>query len=348
VPRLRRSDCAAPGIRRRGRGRGFEYLDPDGDRIDDPETLERIADLAVPPAWRDVWICPWPNGHIQAIGIDAAGRRQYRYHDAWRTNRDALKHERVLEIARQLPDVRDAVVAAIEGEGLTRDRVLAAAIRLLDLGAFRVGSEQYAEDNGTFGLATLRRDHVHVRGEKVSFSFTAKGGLERELAIVDEPTAAVVRELVRRPDATAPDATGADDTDEDLLGYWLDDGSWHDVTSAEINSYLKEISGAEFTAKDFRTWSATVEMAAILAEQEPVPATKTGRKKAIKAAYEQVSETLGNTPAVCKASYVDPRVVDRFERGETIHASLRQACKAKSDRDHQRLLEAGVCALLSA
>jgi DNA topoisomerase I len=328
---------SGPGYRRRRAGRGFAYYDVDGSLITD-ERLDRIRALAIPPAWRDVWICPWPNGHIQAIGTDAAGRRQYRYHDAWRARRDSEKHQRVLEIARQLPDVRDAVVEAIHTDGLTRDRVLAAAVRLLDLGAFRVGSEQYAEDNGTFGLATLRRDHVRVRGEKVSFSFTAKGGVERELDIVDEPTATVVRELMRRPEPTG----------DELLGYWLDDGSWHDVTSSEINAYLKEISGAEITAKDFRTWTATVQMAAILAEKEPVPGTKTGRKKAIKAAYEEVSETLGNTPAVCKASYVDPRVVDRFERGETIHEALLAAAEAEGDRDQQRVLEAAVCSMLSA
>ena len=180
-------------------------------------------------------------------------------------------------------------------------------------------------------------DHVRVRGEKVSFAFTAKGGQERELEVIDEPTAAVVRELTRRPEETG----------EDLLGYWLDDGDWHDVSSAEINGYLKEISGADFTAKDFRTWSATVLMAATLAERPP-PKSKTARKKAVKSAYEDVAEMLGNTPAVAKASYVDPRVVDRFEQGETIAEALEQAGRERSDRDQQRLLEAGVCELLSA
>jgi DNA topoisomerase IB len=326
----------APGYRRRRVGRGFAYYDVDGSLIRD-ERLDRIRALAIPPAWRDVWICPWPNGHIQAVGTDAAGRRQYRYHDAWRARRDAEKHQRVLEIARGLPDIRDAVVAALQGEGLTRQRVLACAVRLLDLGAFRVGSEQYAEDNGTFGLATLRRDHVRVRGEKVSFAFTAKGGQERELEVIDEPTAAVVRELTRRPEETG----------EDLLGYWLDDGEWHDVSSAEINDYLKEISGADFTAKDFRTWSATVLMAATLAERPP-PKSKTARKKAVKSAYEDVAEMLGNTPAVAKASYVDPRVVDRFEQGETIAEALEQAGRERSDGEQQRLLEGGVCERLSA
>ncbi|MFP5372595.1 MAG: DNA topoisomerase IB, partial [Actinomycetes bacterium] len=334
---LRRSDVHGPGYRRRRAGRGFAYYDVDGTLIRD-DRLDRLRGLAIPPAWRDVWICPWPNGHIQATGVDAAGRRQYRYHDAWRTRRDSEKHERVLGIARQLPDVRDAVNAAIRTRGLNRERVLATAIRLLDLGAFRVGSEQYAEENGTFGLATLRREHVHVRGERTFFSYTAKGSIEREVGITDRPTATVVRQLLERPA----------DAGEDLLAYQSDDGTWRDVTSAEINAYLKEISEAEITAKDFRTWTATVLMAAALAEA-PRPASKTARKKVVSAAYKQVSEQLGNTPAVCKASYVDPRVVDRFEHGETVREHvLERADEAEADRDAQKLLESAVCQLLSA
>jgi DNA topoisomerase-1 len=338
--RLRRSDVNGPGWRRRRAGRGFAYYDIDGSLIKD-ERLDRVRSLAIPPAWKDVWICPWPNGHIQATGVDAAGRRQYRYHDEWRARRDAEKHERVLEIAHQLPDVRDAVVDAITGSGLTRERVLAAAVRLLDLGAFRVGSEQYAEDNGTYGLATLRRDHVRVRGERVFFAFPAKGGKDWELELKDLPTAAVVRELLKRPD----------DTGEDLLGYWVDDPaggrSWHDVTSTEINAYLKEISDAEITAKDFRTWNATVLMAATLAET-PTPPSRTARKRVVKSAYERVSDSLGNTPAVCKASYVDPRVVDHFESGETIADALQEAQQAPDDRTQQRVLEQAVCRMLTA
>ncbi|MGY1624742.1 DNA topoisomerase IB [Geodermatophilus sp. SYSU D00965] len=339
--RLRRSDVHGPGYRRRRAGRGFAYYDTDGSLIRD-DRLDRIRALAIPPAWRDVWICPWPNGHIQATGVDAAGRKQYRYHDAWRARRDAEKHERVLEIAHQLPDVRDAVVDAVTGSGLTRERVLAAAVRLLDLGAFRVGSEQYAEDNGTYGLATLRRDHVRVRGERVFFSYTAKGGIERELELTDKPTADVVRELLKRPE----------DTGEELLGYWVQDpaGServWHDVSSTEVNTYLKEVSDAEITAKDFRTWNATVLMAAALAEA-PQPATRTARKRVVKQAYERVSETLGNTPAVCKASYVDPRVVDHFESGETIAPALEEAASAPDDRTAQKVLEQAVCQMLTA
>ncbi|WP_083606312.1 DNA topoisomerase IB [Geodermatophilus obscurus] len=337
--RLRRSDVHGPGWRRRRSGRGFAYYDSDGALIKD-ERLDRLRSLAIPPAWQDVWICPWPNGHIQATGVDAAGRRQYRYHDQWRARRDAEKHERVLEIAHQLPDVRDAVVEAIRGRGLTRDRVLAAAVRLLDLGAFRVGSEQYAEDNGTYGLATLRREHVRVRGERVFFSYTAKGGLERELELTDKPTADVVRELLKRPEEG-----------EELLGYWVEDPDgnqvWHDVTSTEVNAYLKEVSDAEITAKDFRTWNATVLMAATLAAT-PEPGTKTARKRVLKEAYERVSETLGNTPAVCKASYVDPRVVDRFENGDTVAHALHEAAEAPDDRTAQQVLEQAVCQLLSA
>jgi DNA topoisomerase IB len=215
--------------------------------------------------------------------------------------------------------------------------VLAAAIRLLDLGAFRIGSEQYAEENGTYGLATLRREHVRVRGERTFFSYTAKGGIEREVELTDRPTATVVRQLLERPQGTG----------EELLAYQVEDGTWRDVTSSEINAYLKEISGAEITAKDFRTWNATVLMAAKLAEARP-PTSRTARKKIVNAAYREVSEQLGNTPAVCKASYVDPRVVDRFEHGETVAAALADAEDAEADRDVQRVLEQAVCRMLSA
>ena len=323
-----------PGYRRRRAGRGFAYYDTDGALIKD-ERVDRIRGLAIPPAWTDVWICPWPNGHIQATGVDAAGRRQYRYHDQWRARRDAEKHERVLQIAHQLPDVRDAVVAALRTRGLNRERVLATAVRLLDLGTFRIGSEQYAEENGTYGLATLKREHVHVRGERTYFSYTAKGGQEREVEITDQPTATVVRQLLERPGKSG----------DDLLAYETEDG-WRDVTSDEINAYLKEISDAQITAKDFRTWNATVLMAATLAETPP-PKSKTARKKAIRAAYVTVSDHLGNTPAVCKSSYVDPRVVDHFESGETVAHALEKAAAADGDRDAQRALELAVCQMLS-
>ncbi|MEX5717102.1 DNA topoisomerase IB [Geodermatophilus maliterrae] len=335
--RLRRSDVHGPGWTRRRAGRGFSYRDETGALIKDPDRLDRIRSIAIPPAWKDVWICPWPNGHIQATGLDAAGRRQYRYHDAWRARRDAEKHERVLAIAQELPEVRDRVAAALRTRGPNRERVLACALRLLDLGTFRIGSEEYAEENGTYGLATLRREHVSVRGERTFFRYTAKGGIEREVEITDRPTATVVRQLLERPD----------DAGDELLAYQTADGTWRDVTSDEINAYLKEVSGAEITAKDFRTWNATVLMAAALAEQPP-PRNKTARQKTIKAAYVRVSEHLGNTPAVCRASYVDPRVVDRYEQGETVAHALAGLADADDDREAQKVLEAAVCQMLSA
>ncbi|SDP34948.1 DNA topoisomerase IB [Klenkia soli] len=317
-------------------GRGWAFYDEDGTLIRDARRA-RIEGLAIPPAWRDVWICPWPHGHIQATGTDAAGRRQYRYHDAWRTQRDAAKHERVLAISHRLPDVRDEVTAALRRRGLTRERVLAAGVRLLDLGAFRVGSDQYTEDNGTYGLATLRREHVQVRGRTVAFCYLAKGGKQREIEVTDAATATVVRQLLDRP-ATAG---------EELLAWENADGSWRDVHSDDVNAYLREVSGAEITAKDFRTWTATVLMAVLLGEQ-PLPRSASGRTKAVRAAYRAVSDQLGNTPAVCRASYVDPRVVDRFEHGETVADALVEAAGAADDRERQRTVEAAVCRMLSA
>ncbi|MEI4274063.1 DNA topoisomerase IB [Klenkia sp. LSe6-5] len=334
--RLRRSDVHAPGWTRRGVGRGWAFYDEDGALIRD-ERRARIQGLAIPPAWRDVWICPWPHGHIQAVGTDAAGRRQYRYHDQWRVQRDAAKHERVLAISHRLPDVRDEVTAALRRRGLPRERVLAAAVRLLDLGAFRVGSDQYTEDNGTFGLATLRREHVEVRGCTVAFCYLAKGGKQREVQVEDPATATVVRQLLGRPPSAG----------DDLLAWQNADGSWRDVHSDDVNTYLREVSGAEITAKDFRTWTATVLMAVLLAERRR-PTSASGRTKAVRAAYRAVSEQLGNTPAVCRASYVDPRVVDRYEHGETVAEALAEAAGAADDRARQRVVEAGVCALLSA
>ena len=312
--RLRRSNVHGPGWTRRRAGRGFSYRDEHGALIRDAERLDRVKAIAIPPAWKDVWICPWPNGHIQATGLDAAGRRQYRYHDAWRARRDAEKHERVLAIAQELPDVRDQVAAALRTRGPNRERVLACALRLLDLGTFRIGSEEYAEENGTYGLATLRREHVSVRGERTFFRYTAKGSIEREVEITDRPTATVVRQLLERPD----------DAGDELLAYQLDDGSWHDVTSDEINAYLKEVSGAEITAKDFRTWNATVLAAVALAVSGEVARSKTARKRAMTRAVQEVAHYLGNTPAVCRASYIDPRVFDRFRSGWTIAPSLEQ------------------------
>ncbi len=338
VVRLRRVRIDSPGWTRRRAGSGFSYLDVDRvTRIDDPVHLDRIVALAIPPAWQDVWISPWPNGHIQAAGLDDAQRRQYLYHEQWRRRRDRLKHEHVLDVARRLPAARRSVRRDLALPGFPRAKALALAFRLLDLAYFRAGGEGYAQKNGSYGLATLRREHVRVRGERTFFSYTAKGSIEREVELTDRPTATVVRHLLERPEGTG----------EELLAYQVEDGSWRDVTSSEINAYLKEISGAEITAKDFRTWNATVLMAAKLAEAPP-PTSRTARKKIVTAAYKEVSEQLGNTPAVCKASYVDPRVVDHYEHGETVAHALEAAEEADADRDVQRVLEQAVCQLLSA
>jgi DNA topoisomerase-1 len=311
VPRLRRSDPSTPGITRWRRGRGWAYAGPNGDRITDPTVLDRIDRLVVPPAWTDVWISPWPNGHIQAIGTDAAGRRQYRYHDEWRTRRDAAKFDRVLEFAGQLPAIRARVSADLARPGLGRERVLACAVRLLDIGFFRVGGEEYAEQNDSYGLATIRREHAAVDGALVTFDYVAKSGKHRTTALADPEVLAVVTALLER-----------DDPHPELLA-WPADGSWVDVRSHDINAYLAEISpDVAVTAKDFRTWSATVLGAVALAVSERVATSPTARKKAISRMYQEVSHYLGNTPAVCRSSYVHPRIVDLYQGGVTILEEL--------------------------
>jgi DNA topoisomerase IB len=292
------------------RGRGYSYRTADGSPVKDPVVLERIAALVIPPAWTDVWICPDPRGHIQALGTDAAGRRQYLYHVDWRVQRDAEKHQRVLDFARRLPKARTQVAEHLGQRGLTRDRVLAAAFRLLDLGFFRVGGESYAESNGSFGLATMRRRHVTVTGDVVVFDYVAKSGKKRVQAVVDESVRKVVVALLKR-----------DDPSKELLAYKDRDG-WHDVTSADINTYLREVLGDDVSAKDFRTWHATVLTAVGLAVSTQAPTSPTARKKAVNRVVKEVSEYLGNTPAVCRSSYIDPRIIDLYDDGGTIASSL--------------------------
>lgn len=313
MPRLRRVDCSAAGITRRRAGRGFAYFERGERRVTDPEVLERIERLAIPPAWTDVWICPLPNGHIQATGLDAAGRRQYRYHDDWRVRRDAQKFDRMLDFARALPATRERVFEHLVGSGLTRERVLACAVRLLDLGFFRIGTETYAARNKTFGLATMRRDHVRVaRDGTLCFDYVAKSGQRRVVSMADAEVLAVISSLRRR-------RTGG----PELLAYRVD-GRWHDVRSQDINDYIREVSGGEFTAKDFRTWNATVLAAVALAVSTEAPTSAAARKRAVARAIQEVAHYLGNTPAVCRASYVDPRVIDLYDAGVTIRWDLTQ------------------------
>jgi DNA topoisomerase I len=310
VPRLRRADCSAPGITRRRRGRGFEYMDERGVRIDDPEVLERIRELVIPPAWENVWICPYPFGHIQAVGTDAAGRRQYVYHRLWRERRDQEKFDEMIRFARALPRVRAITAKRLRLKEVTRDRVLSGAVRLLDRGFFRIGTEDYAEQNQTYGLATMQRRHVTLGdGDLLIFDYQAKGGKRRVQSIVDRDVYALVEILKRR--------RGGDG----LLAY-RDGRRWVDVRSDEINEYVKELTGEEFSAKDFRTWSATVIAAVALAVSGRAAATPTARKRAIARAVKEVAYYLGNTPAVCRASYIDPRVFDRYRDGITIGGVL--------------------------
>jgi DNA topoisomerase IB len=310
MPRLRRVDCAEPGIRRVRRGRGFGYVDADGLTLDDKETLQRIADLVIPPAWDDVWICPAPNGHIQATGTDAAGRRQYRYHDAWRAARDREKHEHMLEFAVALPAAREKMFADLRRDDIDRTRVLAAAARLLDLGFFRIGGEQYAEQNESYGLATMRREHVTCSAGTLTFDYPAKSGKQRVQSLADDELCELVSTLRRR-------RGGGDE----LLAF-RENRRWVDIKSQDINDYLREITGGDFTAKDFRTWHATVLCAVALAVSAHAPTSESARKRVVSRAVKEVAYYLGNTPAVCRASYIDPRIIDRYNDGLTIHDEL--------------------------
>ncbi|MBV9809904.1 MAG: DNA topoisomerase IB [Solirubrobacterales bacterium] len=309
--RLRRSDCAGPGVRRVRRGRGFSYLDERGRRLASPEDLARIRELAIPPAWEEVWVCPDPLGHLQATGVDAAGRRQYLYHPRWREHRDREKFERMISFAELLPGLRRRLARTLRGQlEPRREIVLASAVRLLDIGMFRVGSEQYADEDGGIGLATVRKEHVRLRDGAVEFDYPGKGGLRRRQVIEDPVTFELIRTLKRR--RAGPD---------ELLAY-RDGSKWRDVHSEDINEYLKEQLGEGFSAKDFRTWNATVMAAVTLGADSRQLNTKTARKRAINASVRAVSELLGNTPAVARRSYIDPRVFDRYLSGWTIAAAL--------------------------
>ncbi|SIN42817.1 DNA topoisomerase IB [Micromonospora cremea] len=301
--RLRRSDPGRPGYGRRRRGRGWHFVDPSGAPVRDPDQLARLRELVIPPAWQNVWISPYPNGHIQATGIDAAGRKQYLYHPLWREKQDEAKFDHMLEVARRLPVLRERVGRDLGGRGLGRDRVLATVARLLDMGMFRVGSDQYAAgDEPTFGVSTLRPEHARTRGGCVVFEFPAKGGIEQVRRIQDPELCQVLTNLRRRRRRA-----------DRLFGYW-DGREWRDVRSDEVNGYLRDASGGEMTAKDFRTWHATVLAATELATVGP-GRSMTARRKAVVAVMREVAELLGNTPTVARTSYVDPRVVDLYHDG---------------------------------
>jgi DNA topoisomerase I len=290
----------------------------------------------VPPAWRDVWVCPYPLVHIQATGVDAAGRKQYRYHDLWRERRDRAKFESMVDFAGALPRLRRRVGRDLRRSGMTRERALACAARLLDRGFFRIGSEDYAEENDTYGIATMQRRHVKIDGDTILFDYEAKGGQRRVQWIEDPLAARAVRELVRRRGGG-----------NELLAYKRD-RRWADVKSNDINAYVKDVTGGDFSAKDFRTWNATVLAAIALAVAgEASKGSKTARARAKTHAVKEVARFLGNTPAVCRASYIDPRVFDRFDGGLTIGGVLPQLAENGSSwPEVQGEIEEAVLALL--
>lgn len=304
--RIRRSDCTRPGIRRRRHGTGFAYVDDAGVRVDDPEVLARIHALVIPPAWRDVWICPYPDGHIQATGTDKAGRKQDLYHQRWRERRDQEKFDDMVVFARALPALRERVDGDLAADGMGRERILAWAVRLLDRGFFRIGSEDSAVRNETYGLATMRKEHVRLRGDTLVFDYPAKHGKRHVQAMVDSEVAEIVATLKRRRGGG-----------EELLAF-KHGGRWLDIRSPDINEYLKEVTGEDISAKDFRTWGATVLAAVALAVSGAAAATRTARERAIARAVKEVAYYLGNTPAIARASYIDPRVFDRYRDGLTI------------------------------
>ena len=335
--RLRRSNPAKPGLRRVRRGTGFSYVDAAGSPVD-PEVRERIRSLVIPPAWTDVWICPDARGHIQAVGTDDAGRRQYLYHPEWAERRNRLKHDRVCELARALPGFRRAVAADLEKRGLGRERVLALALRLLDTGQFRPGWPGYEEENGSHGLATLLARHADVRADTVRFSFPGKSGQPQEASLTDHLVAKAVRALLKsaRPRDHLfryRDATGA--------------RAWHDVTADDLNTRFRELVGDGFTVKDLRTWTATVTAALALAAQ-PEASTTRKRSAAERAALAQTAEWLGNTPAVARRSYVDPRVFDEYAVGRTVPGSSASVNPDAVDERAWRRAELSVLRLLES
>lgn len=313
MTRLRRVDCSSSGIHRVRRGRGFSYEEADGTTIGDREVIERIKELVIPPAWKDVWVCPYPNGHIQATGVDEAGRKQYLYHPQWRENRDREKFTEMERFAKSLPGMRERAAADLARRGLLRDRVLACAVRLLDLGFFRIGSHRYTAENETYGLTTLLRRHVTVERGVARFDYLAKDSKRHRQEIADPVVVSTIKALKDR-----------DDSHKELLAFREGRSGWVDVKAAEVNAYLKEVTGGDHTAKDFRTFNATVLAAVELATTGYDASTKTARKRAATGATKRVARYLNNTPAVCRKAYIDPRVFDCYDSGDTIRLSLRQ------------------------
>jgi len=321
----------APGISRRRRGRGFQYIGADGDTIADRDERARIDALAIPPAWTDVWICPSPNGHLQATGRDARGRKQYRYHPRWREVRDETKYHRLAAFARALPRIRKRVDRDLRRHALSRERVVATVVRLLDVTTIRVGNDEYARENRSFGLTTLRERHVDVDGDRIRFRFRGKGGKAHDVDVHDPRVARVIRRCEELPG-------------QHLFQYVNGDDEPVDLTSDDVNDYIQEAAGDEFTAKDFRTWTGTVLAAWTLDE---LGGTDGAPKTQLVSAIESVATELGNTPAVCRACYVHPDVIDAHLDGTLRRGLGKRAGKALAkDRTRLSPQEAAVLAFL--
>ena len=301
---LRYVSDTRPGYTRKRNGESFQYFDTEGKLIRDESRLLRIGRLAIPPAYQDVWICPLSNGHIQATGRDDRGRKQYRYHERWRTIRDENKYDRILTFAAALPKIRRRVQVDLKLPGFKREKVLAAVVQLLERTFIRVGNEEYARQNKSFGLTTMKDHHVRVRGKKLRFRFRGKGGKEHEIDFIDRRIAKIVRKLQDLPG-------------QDLFQYFDDDGKLCDVTSQDVNNYLREITGEDFTAKDFRTWAGTVLTAMALNAQEKF-ATGKEAKSNLKNAIAAAAKLLRNTPTICRKCYVHPAIVESYLNGDLI------------------------------
>ena len=298
VPELVRIDPHGPGLTRARNGDGFRYRDPSGAEITQAEALDRIRSLRIPPAWADVWISPEPLGHIQATGVDSRGRTQYLYHQLWREQRDVQKFDHMLRFARALPELRAAALSDLKARGLHRERVAAGAVRLIDLGLFRVGGEKYAELDHHYGATTLLKQHVTLTRDGMAFDYIAKAGQHRMITISDQQVQPTVRALARQDNGLAP------------LFCYENAGIWHVLHSHQVNDYIAARAGGHFTAKEFRTWNATVLMALVLANAEP---SARNRRRVITAGVQEVARWLGDTTAVTRGSYIDPRLITRYE-----------------------------------
>ena len=324
-----------PGIERKGSVKHFRYFRPDGTRVRDAETLRRIRSLAIPPAWTQVWICPIPNGHLQTTGRDSKGRKQYRYHPQWRALRDEVKYDRMILFGRTLARIRARVEEDLKQSGLPRNKVLATVIRLLETTLIRIGGEEYARENGSFGLTTMRNRHVNVEGPAVHFRFRGKSGIFHSIRVDDRRLARIVHRCQELPG-------------QELFQYLDEEGNPHPIDSSDVNAYLQEIAGEEFTAKDFRTWAGTVLAAQTLQEFESFT-SETQAKHNIVSAIEAVSKRLGNTKAVCRKCYVHPEVINAYLDGSLLE-TLRQQVDQELAESLAELPpeEAAVLALLHA